>query len=103
MDKAIAGMMPMRDMVPDEVPAHWLVYFGVADTDATVAKATELGGSTVVPPTDIPAGNFRRLDRPRWRETFAVINMHSSACHPPSDVAFRSVSCQLTAPSDLRQ
>ena len=42
-DKAIAGMMTMPDMVPTEVPAHWLVYFGVADTDATVAKATELG------------------------------------------------------------
>ena len=35
----------MSDMVPAEVPSHWLVYFGVDDTDATVAKATELGAS----------------------------------------------------------
>ena len=75
-DKAIAGMMPMPDMVPDEVPAHWLVYFGVADTDATVAKATELGASTVVPPTDIPPGRFAVLTDPDGA-TFAVIKMHS--------------------------
>ena len=27
--------------VPDEVPAHWLVYFAVEDTDATVEKVKE--------------------------------------------------------------
>jgi predicted enzyme related to lactoylglutathione lyase len=75
-DKTIAGMMTMPDMVPAEVPAHWLVYFGVADTDATVANATELGATTVVPPTDIPPGRFAVLTDPDGA-TFAVIKIHS--------------------------
>jgi predicted enzyme related to lactoylglutathione lyase len=75
-DKTIAGMMTMPDMVPAEVPAHWLVYFGVADTDATVAKATELGATTIVPPTDIPPGRFAVLTDPDGA-TFAVIKMQS--------------------------
>ena len=76
-DKTIAGMMPMPEMVPAEVPAHWLVYFGVNDTDATVAQATDLGGTTLVPPTDIPPGRFAVLTDPDGA-TFAVIKMQSS-------------------------
>ena len=57
--KSVACMMPMPDMVPAEVPSHWLVYFGVDDTDATVAKAI---GLEQLPwfPTDIPPENVRR-------------------------------------------
>jgi predicted enzyme related to lactoylglutathione lyase len=75
-DKTVAGMMTMPDMVPAEVPAHWLVYFGVDDTDATVAKATELGATALVPPTDIPPGRFAVLTDPDGA-TFAVIKMQS--------------------------
>ncbi|MGH1523282.1 VOC family protein [Leifsonia sp. L25] len=32
------------------VPAHWLVYFGVADLDAAVLRLTELGGSVLEAP-----------------------------------------------------
>jgi uncharacterized protein len=73
-EKSVAGMMPMPDMVPAEVPAHWLVYFGTDDTDATVAKASELGATTLVPPTDIPPGRFAVLMDPDGA-TFAVIKM----------------------------
>ena len=73
-DKSIAGMMAMPDMVPAEVPAHWLVYFGTEDTDATVAKASGLGAVTVVPPTDIPPGRFAVLMDPDGA-VFAVIKM----------------------------
>jgi hypothetical protein len=76
-DRSIAGMMAIPDMVPAEVPAHWLVYFGVDDTDATVAKATELGASVLVPPTDIPPGRFAVLGDPDGA-TFAVIKMQAS-------------------------
>ncbi len=75
-DRTIAGMLAIPETVPSEVPAHWLVYFGVDDTDATVAKATELGASTVVPPTDIPPGRFAVLADPDGA-TFAVIKMPS--------------------------
>jgi predicted enzyme related to lactoylglutathione lyase len=35
-------------------PAHWSVTFAVEDADASAAKATELGGTVMVPPFDAP-------------------------------------------------
>ncbi len=75
-DKPVAGMMTMPDMVPAEVPAHWLVYFGVEDADGTVSKSTELGATTLVPPTDIPPGRFAVLADPDGA-AFAVIKPQS--------------------------
>lgn len=74
-DNTVGGMMPMPDMVPAEVPAHWLVYFGVDDADAIVSKATEIGASALVPPTDIPPGRFAVLSDPDGA-VFAVIKMN---------------------------
>ena len=54
--------------VPEEIPAHWLVYFAVEDTDATVAQAKERGGSVMVEPIDIPAGRFAILTDPHGAE-----------------------------------
>ena len=58
---SIGGMMK----IPKEwgpVPPNWLVYFMVADVDASVKKAGELGAGTIVPPTDIPkTGRFAVL------------------------------------------
>jgi predicted enzyme related to lactoylglutathione lyase len=54
------------------VPPNWLVYFDVADTDATVAKAKELGASVLAEPMDIPAGRFAVLSDPQGA-VFAVI------------------------------
>ncbi len=48
------GMMPMNEHMPAHVPAYWMPYIQVADTDASVAKVTELGGSIMVPAQDIP-------------------------------------------------
>ena len=59
--------------MPDEVPAFWLTYFGVADCDASVAKAQELGASVTAPPMDIPGvGRFAVLSDPHGA-TFAII------------------------------
>jgi uncharacterized protein len=33
---------------------QWSVFFAVADTDETVAKAQELGGEVLVEPRDLP-------------------------------------------------
>jgi predicted enzyme related to lactoylglutathione lyase len=41
-----------------EMPANWGTYFAVADTDAAVARATELGGSLVAPAWDSPYGRM---------------------------------------------
>jgi predicted enzyme related to lactoylglutathione lyase len=72
-ERGIGGMMDITGRVPDEVPANWLVYFAVDDTDATVAKATELGASVAVPPMDIPdVGRFAVMTDPHGA-AFAVI------------------------------
>lgn len=64
-DQMVAGMMPMQgDQWPADLPPHWMVYFEVADCDATAARTTELGGSVSVPPTDTPAGRFAVLGDP---------------------------------------
>lgn len=51
-DGAAGGMMPMPPGVA--APAHWLVYWSVADTHASHAKAESLGAKTFVPVTDVP-------------------------------------------------
>jgi uncharacterized protein len=50
----VAGAQAIAPEMPADVPAHWNVYFGVADVDASAAKAAELGGTVRVPPFDIP-------------------------------------------------
>jgi predicted enzyme related to lactoylglutathione lyase len=51
----IAGMSPIVGE-PADIPPHWAVYFAVADCDASAARVTELGGTVLVPPTDMPPG-----------------------------------------------
>lgn len=70
--RSIAGAMAMPDAVPAEVPSHWLVYFATADCDAAAARASELGGTVTVPPTDIEPGRFAVLLDPTGA-VFAVI------------------------------
>jgi predicted enzyme related to lactoylglutathione lyase len=50
-EEVVAAATPIAD---DQTPAHWAVTFGVADADAVAAKATELGGTVLVPPFDAP-------------------------------------------------
>jgi uncharacterized protein len=66
-DRPIGGIMKL----PDEAVAggarpHWVGYVAVPDTDATVARAQELGAKVMVPPTDIPTvGRFAVLADPQ--------------------------------------
>jgi uncharacterized protein len=55
-ETALAGIMDASAFLPEGVPAHWSIYFGTADADATLAKVVELGGSIVEPATDTPYG-----------------------------------------------
>ncbi|HUA58597.1 MAG TPA: VOC family protein [Verrucomicrobiae bacterium] len=43
------GGIPPSHMIPPHVPPHWLLYFLVADADASTAKVTELGGKVIMP------------------------------------------------------
>lgn len=76
-DTGVAGMLDMGERgIPDEVPAHWQVYFGVDDTDAAVEKTKARGGSVMVEPIDIPAGRFAVLTDPHGA-AFAVIKLNT--------------------------
>jgi hypothetical protein len=68
----IGGMMGA-----DGAPAHWLVYFGVADTPAAVAAAEHGGGSVLVPMMDSPFGRLAVLTDPTGA-TFSVIETDGS-------------------------
>lgn len=50
------GILQMTDEWPDDLPAHWMVYFAVEDVEEAVERLKELGGAVSVPPTDIEVG-----------------------------------------------
>lgn len=62
--RSVAGMMVRPPMLPAEVPNHWGVYFAVSDLDASVARATELGGSALSGTIDTPAGRIATMADP---------------------------------------
>ncbi len=59
--RPVGGIGELDPGVPREVPANWATYFGVADVDAAVARAVELGGSVVRPAWDTPYGRMAVL------------------------------------------
>jgi predicted enzyme related to lactoylglutathione lyase len=64
--RTIGAIMPRVPGMPADVPDNWLVYFGSADVDADVRKATGLGASVIAGPADIPGtGRFAVLTDPQ--------------------------------------
>jgi predicted enzyme related to lactoylglutathione lyase len=63
-DKSNCGAMPMPAMAPPEAPNAWSVYFAVADCDASVARAVELGGSVFLPAMPMGPGRFAGIADP---------------------------------------
>lgn len=62
-----------EDPAEADGPPYWLPYFEVTDTDATVAKAQELGGTVRMPATFLPdVGRIAKLTDP-YGARFAVI------------------------------
>jgi predicted enzyme related to lactoylglutathione lyase len=73
--RGVAGIWPIGDVLPPEVPPHWLVYFAVDDADATTARAAELGGRVLDPPEDDRHRRpVRRPQRPARRAFAAIRN-----------------------------
>jgi len=74
-EKGVGGLAPMPDAVPPGMPPFWMTVFGNEDTDKTAAKATELGGQVLSPPSDIPdVGRFAVLADPQG-VAFGVITL----------------------------
>jgi predicted enzyme related to lactoylglutathione lyase len=76
--QSIGGMADITGRVPDEVPAHWMVYFAVEDADSALDRIKELGGRVDFGPADIPAGRFGMVADP-WGANFAVIKLSDEA------------------------
>lgn len=60
-EDTVAGTCP----APPGVPNHWHVYFAVEDVSETARRATELGGTVVNGPMDIPIGTMAVLRDPQ--------------------------------------
>jgi hypothetical protein len=74
-NEGVGGMMAIEASMGD-VPPHWIVYFQVADIDASAAKARSLGGKLRMEPTDIPeVGRFAIPLDPQGAE-FAIIRLN---------------------------
>ena len=63
-EEAAAGIMDATAFLPEGVPAHWSVYFGTTDTDASLARVTELGGSVLMGAEDTPYGRLATVADP---------------------------------------
>jgi predicted enzyme related to lactoylglutathione lyase len=60
--------------LPDKsIPSLWVPYVAVEDADATVAKAKELGGSTILEPMDVPDVGRLAVLRDAQGATFGII------------------------------
>ena len=59
------GAMMQMDESFGDMPSMWQPYFTVADIDASIARASELGGNIIIPKTAAPgAGHFAYLNDP---------------------------------------
>jgi predicted enzyme related to lactoylglutathione lyase len=56
--ETIAGIMDGAGFLPPDAVDQWQFYIQVADTDAALAKVTELGGTVVQPGIDTPYGRL---------------------------------------------
>ena len=72
-DKGIGGVNPLSDDAKRMgAPPHWIANITCEDVDATVAKATALGATVLMPPTSMPTvGRFAVLADPQGA-TFAA-------------------------------
>lgn len=57
-DGQLAGIMDAGGFLPEGVPAHWSVYFGVRDTDAALDRIVDLGGTVAMPAETTPYGRL---------------------------------------------
>lgn len=76
----LGGMGPMFG-APDGTPPHWLVYFGVPDTDAALARAVAAGGSQPMPAHDSPFGRMGSVMDP-FGAVFTVVQTDGSSPPP---------------------
>jgi predicted enzyme related to lactoylglutathione lyase len=68
----VGGLMPIPSKAKGTPPC-WNSYVTVDDIDKTAAKAQELGGTIIVPPSDIPdVGRFAVIQDPQGAVISAI-------------------------------
>jgi len=86
---AAAGYTLRPDQRAQQVPPHWMPYISTKNTDATTARAKELGGTVVVEPLDVmdygrmsviqdPTGAVFCLWQPNKNVGTGVTNVHGT-------------------------
>lgn len=78
----LAGIMDASAFLPDGVPAHWSVYFGVDDADAALAKICDLGGSVVMAAEDTPYGRLATATDPNGAQFKIVAPNEAMPANP---------------------
>lgn len=58
------GIYDADEWLPDGVPSHWQVYFGVPDAAAAAARVSELGGTMLREPWTSDYGTFAQVTDP---------------------------------------
>ena len=74
---SFAGATEMNPMVPAEVPSYWLVYFSVADVDASYRTALDAGAREMLSPIDFPGGRMAIVADPQGA-TFGLMSLARS-------------------------
>lgn len=70
---APAGGIYTMPAAMEGVPPHWAPYFAVEDTDETLRRSDQLGGSTFMPPDDIPGiGRLAGLRDPQGASFYVI-------------------------------
>lgn len=81
-DRGQAGMMKIQESW-GPVPPNWSVYFMVEDVEGMVARAQELDGKLMVPPSDAgDIGRFAVLQDPQGG-VFTVMRFNGPVAPPP--------------------
>ena len=62
-EQKVGGMMAITPEMGG-IPPHWMYYITVDDVDASLQQASDLGGSVMIPATDIPVGRFAAVTDP---------------------------------------
>ena len=71
-ETGVCGLMQMPEGAPPGMPAQWGSYVTVSDVDAVLTRCGELGGTTLLPPMDVPGvGRMAVLRDPQG----AVLNI----------------------------
>ncbi|MEN8114545.1 MAG: VOC family protein [Actinomycetota bacterium] len=76
-DRMNGGIYDMTGILPDEIPAHWFVWFTVADADASAERAMSLGAKIERAPWDTMFGRMAVISDPQG-PTFGIVQTPES-------------------------